>query len=237
MSIAETIPSPAPFQECEPSQPHEYSAAEIGALAHLYRGEVYRSTVWRTRLDNTTNWAVVTTGIALSATYASANASPLPLVLVGLLVVVFLMFEARRYRFFNVWRARARLLETDFFVPMLLGESVQRSGAWAELLAKDYREPRYHISYALAIGRRLRRNYAPILGIQALAYYAKLAIHPTAMQSFADLWERAAIGPIPGQLVVLAGIAFHGTWVTFMIYTMDQERKRQHRRQSPIAMG
>ena len=25
----------------------EFSAAEIGALAHLYRGEVYRSTVWR----------------------------------------------------------------------------------------------------------------------------------------------------------------------------------------------
>ena len=32
----------------------EFSAAEIGALAHLYRGKVYRSTIWRTRLDNTT---------------------------------------------------------------------------------------------------------------------------------------------------------------------------------------
>ena len=36
---------------------HEFTVAEIGALAHLYRGEVYRSTVWRTRLDSTTNWA------------------------------------------------------------------------------------------------------------------------------------------------------------------------------------
>jgi len=95
----------------------EFSAAEIGALAHLYRGEVYRSTVWRTRLDSSTNWAVVTTGIALSATYSSAEASPLPMVLVGLLVSVFLLFEARRYRYFNVWRARARLLETDFYAP------------------------------------------------------------------------------------------------------------------------
>src|SRR5215470_18200694 len=33
------------------SQKLEFSAAEIGALAHLYRGEVYRSTAWRTRLD------------------------------------------------------------------------------------------------------------------------------------------------------------------------------------------
>jgi uncharacterized membrane protein len=49
-----------------PTQP-VFSAADIGALAHLYRGELYRSTVWRTRLDATTNWAVVATGIALSA--------------------------------------------------------------------------------------------------------------------------------------------------------------------------
>ena len=76
----------------------EFSAAEIGALAHLYRGEVYRSTVWRTRLDSTTNWAAVTTGIALSATFSSAEASPLPMVLVGLIVTVFLMwFEVTRH--------------------------------------------------------------------------------------------------------------------------------------------
>ena len=106
----------------------EFTAAEIGALAHLYRGEVYRSTVWRTRLDSSTNWAVVTTGIALSATYSNAEASPLPMVLVGLLVTVFLLFEARRYRYFNVWRARARLLETDFYAPMLSHEGARRFG-------------------------------------------------------------------------------------------------------------
>src|SRR5690349_11266899 len=136
----------------------EFSTAEIGALAHLYRGEVYRSTVWRTRLDSSTNWAVVTTGIALSATYSSAQASPLPMVLVGLLVSVFLLFEARRYRYFNVWRARARLLETDFYAPMIRGEGVQYASGWIELLAKDYVAPRYHISFARAIGRRLRRT-------------------------------------------------------------------------------
>src|SRR6266478_2517506 len=108
-----------------PTQKLEFTAAEIGALAHLYRGEVYRSTAWRTRLDSTTNWAVVTTGIALSATFSSAQASPLPMVLVGLIVSVFLLFEARRYRYFNVWRARARLLETDFYAPMIRGEGIQ----------------------------------------------------------------------------------------------------------------
>ena len=65
------------------------SAAEVGAIAHLYRGEVYRSTVWRSRLDNTTNWSVVTTGLALSLSYSDAQASVLPLVLMGLLISVF----------------------------------------------------------------------------------------------------------------------------------------------------
>jgi uncharacterized membrane protein len=36
------------------SQP-TFGGPDIGALAHLYRGELYRSTVWRTRLDTTTN--------------------------------------------------------------------------------------------------------------------------------------------------------------------------------------
>ena len=77
-----------------------FDPADITALSHLYRGELYRSTVWRTRLDTTTNWAVLTTGIALSLTFSSESASPLPLVLVGLLVAT-LFIEARRYRFIH----------------------------------------------------------------------------------------------------------------------------------------
>lgn len=215
----------------------EFTAAEIGALAHLYRGEVYRSTVWRTRLDSSTNWAVVTTGIALSATYASAEASPLPMVLVGLLVTVFLVFEARRYRYFNVWRARARLLETDFYAPMLRGEDIAPNMAWTELLAGDYRNPNYHISYVRAIGRRLRRTYGWIFAIQAIAYYGKLAIHPGPMTAFSEVWERAAIGPIPGTLVVLAGVIFHSSWAIFAYWTWRIERADRRERRSLIAMG
>jgi len=219
------------------SRGREFSAAEIGALAHLYRGEVYRSTVWRTRLDSSTNWAVVTTGIALSATYSSVQASPLPMVLVGLLVSVFLLFEARRYRYFNVWRARARLLETDFYAPMIRGEGVRSDSAWTDLLANDYRDPRYHISFARATGRRLRRTYGWIFVIQAIAYYGKLAIHPGPLATFADLWERATIGPIPGGLVIAAGLLFHGGWAVFAFVTLRIEIASRRERRSLIAMG
>jgi uncharacterized membrane protein len=215
----------------------EFSAAEIGALAHLYRGEVYRSTVWRTRLDSSTNWAVVTTGIALSATYSSSEASPVPMVLVGLLVSVFLLFESRRYRYFNVWRARARLLETDFYAPMIRGEGVRLDSGWTELLAKDYVNPRYHISLARAIGRRLRRTYIWIFVIQAIAYYGKLAIHPAPLTTLPEFWERAAIGPIPGDVVVAAGVLFHGGWALFALITFRMELASRRERRSLIAMG
>jgi uncharacterized membrane protein len=219
------------------SQRAEFSAAEIGALAHLYRGEVYRSTVWRTRLDSSTNWAVVTTGIALSATFSNSEASPLPMVLVGLLVSVFLLFEARRYRYFNVWRARARLLETDFYAPMITGNGARLDSGWTDLLAQDYVHPRYHISFARAIGRRLRRTYAWIFVIQAIAYYGKLAIHPEPLTTLAELWERAAIGPIPGGLVIAAGVLFHGGWAVFALITLRIEIASRRKRQSLIAMG
>src|SRR3974390_1632116 len=107
--------------EAKPGSSREFNAAEIGAIAHLYRGEVYRSTVWRTRLDNTTNWAVAGLGLALSVSFSHTEASALPILLIGILIVVFLIFEARRYRYFNVWRARARWLETNLYPPKLRG--------------------------------------------------------------------------------------------------------------------
>src|SRR3954470_732426 len=134
-----------------------FGAAEIGALSHLYRGELYRSTVWRTRLDTTTNWAVVTTGISLSLTFSSASATPLPLVLVGLLVAVFLSIEARRYRFFDFWRIRAHILEVQFIGPILRGQGVQVENGWNEILFQDYQAPNLHITFLEAVGRRLRR--------------------------------------------------------------------------------
>ena len=182
----------------------KFDIAEMGAIAHLYRGEVYRSTIWRTRLDQTTNWAVVTTGLAMSLTFSGPYASPLPLILVGLLVVVFLLLESRRYRYFSVWRARCRLMETDLYGPMLRGEGVTLDGKWNTLLAGDYERPRFHVSYWRAIGRRLRSNYAYILVIQAIAYYGKLAIHPVPAGDLGDLLRarrgRAAAGLVRGAL-------------------------------------
>jgi uncharacterized membrane protein len=122
-----------------PEQKNSFSTAELGMLAHLYRGEMYRSKIWRTRLDATTNWAVATTGIALSVAFSSVGNSPLPLVLVALMSLVFLSIEARRYRYFDIWRTRVRLLETGMYGPILRGEGVRIDSGWNLELAKTMR--------------------------------------------------------------------------------------------------
>lgn len=210
----------------------EFSATEIGALAHLYRGEVYRSTVWRTRLDTTTNWSVVTLGVALSITYASPDASPLPLVLVGVLILLFLLFltlEARRYRFFNVWRARARWIERHFYVPMLMDGDLHTEEDWQKTLAEDYRNPQYHVSYLVAVARRVRSNYLWILLIQSMAYMGKLMVHPVAVGSFPEFVARADIGPVPGQAVLLAGGVYIATGIGLVVWVnrIDRQRSRE----------
>ena len=153
---------------------------------------------------------MVTTGLAMSLTFSGPYASPLPLILVGLLVVVFLLLESRRYRYFSVWRARCRLMETDVYGPMLRGEGVTLDGKWNTLLASDYERPRFHISYWRAIGRRLRSNYAYILAIQAIAYYGKLAIHPVPAGTWRPSSRARRSGRCRAGWWCCAALAFHG---------------------------
>jgi uncharacterized membrane protein len=74
------------------------------------------------------------------------------------------------------------------------------------------------------VGRRLRNNYSWIFAIQVTAYVGKLLIHPAPVASMQEFWMRAAIGPIPGQFILLAGLAFHATWIAIAIATYRSRR-------------
>jgi uncharacterized membrane protein len=216
----------------------EFSAAEIGALAHLYRGEVYRSTVWRTRLDTTTNWAVVTLGVALSITFSSPDASALPLLLVGILILLFLALEARRYRYFSVWRARARWLEKNFYAPMLQDGDLHTEQNWQRMLAEDYLHPHYHVSYLIALARRVRSNYLWILLIQTAAYVGKLVVHPVPVATLDEFVRRADVGPLlPGEAVLLAGAVYIGSWIGLSVWVTRRDRARIRTRGGTPSMG
>ncbi|WP_138469476.1 DUF2270 domain-containing protein [Poseidonocella sp. HB161398] len=219
------------------SAKREFTQAEIGALAHLYRGEVYRSTIWRTRLDTTTNWSVVTLGVALSITFASPGASELPLLLVGVLIALFMVLEARRYRYFNVWRARARWMETHFYAPMLDDGDLHTEENWQKVLAKDYWRPEYHVSMTRAMGRRIRRNYLWILSIQFLAYLGKLIVHPVPASGIGDVVARAAIGPAPGWLVLAFGGLYLGSWLGLAEWVRRRDSESARRKGGGRSLG
>lgn len=212
-------------------------AAEIGAIAHLYRGEVYRSTIWRTRLDTTTNWSVVTLGIALSLTFSAPEASALPLILVGVLIMLFLMQEARRYRYFNVWRARCRWMEVHFFAPMLHDGDLHMEDGWQRILAEDYWKPRYHVSMWVAVGRRIRRNYFWILLLQSVAYMGKLIVHPGPLTTVDQLYQRAAIGPVDGVYVLAAGAFYCTVWGAIALWSWNDDARRARRSPQRSSMG
>lgn len=219
----ETLEDP----DCAP-----FTGSEMGALAHLYRGEVYRSTIWRTRLDATTNWSVVSLGLALTISYQSAESSALPLFLVAFLIGVFLYLEARRYRYFNVWRARARWLEIYFYAPMLKRERIEEP-KWMTRLAEDYERPEHHIAFSRALGRRLRRNYMWIFCVQSLALYGKCFGAAGGTAGFHSLH----IGAVPGEVVAaINGVGFVGLALyTWWIWRAD--KKRFHEQKNPISMG
>lgn len=184
------------------------------AMVHLYRGEITRSNTWRTRLDSTTNWAVVTVGAILTFAYGSPSNSHVVILISFMLVWLFLVIESRRYRYYELWAFRVRLMETDFFAAMFTPPFGPHQG-WATCLADSLLTPEFPISYREAIGRRLRRNYIWLFMILGIAWATKLLLHPTPATSLEDMLHHAAVGHIPGNLVVVAITCFF--LVTFLI--------------------
>ncbi len=132
---------------------------KMQVLAHFYRGEIYRSAVWRTRLDVTTNWAI----LAVTATYSWALTSGVTAHVIfpfsTIIVLLLLSIESRRYRYYDVWWTRARMLEAHVIVPALNPELDLLQGNWREQLSNDLLLPTYKISFREAFSRRLASNY------------------------------------------------------------------------------
>src|SRR5262245_49112306 len=192
------------------------------AMVHLYRGEVGRANVWRTRLDGTTNWAVLTTGATLSFAFSSADNTHVMILINSLLILFFLYIEARRYQYYDLWRSRVRLMETEFFAEMLTPETQEEMENWRQILANDLLHPRFSITLWQALGRRLRRNYIWIFAVLVLSWIVKVIIHPQPTSSPSALYQRIAIGPIPAWFVLLAGVAFNSFLFILAITTLDR---------------
>lgn len=187
------------------------------AMVHFFRAEIQRANVWRQRLDTTTNWAVVTTGAAIALAF-DPNGFHGVIILNTLLITLFLYIEARRYRYYELWSYRVRLMETDFYAAMLV-PPFHPAPDWAESLAENLLHPDFPISMWEAIGRRLRRNYLWIYMILGISWLAKLTIYPSMIQHWDELMQRASIGSLPGVLVLSGGVIFYLTMIAISLAT------------------
>jgi len=206
-------PRQASFEEY-PLTRQEY----MNVMIHFYRGETHRSTVWRQRLDATTNWAVLTTAGILSFSFADNTSEPIILLLSTLIILSYLMIEARRFRYFEVYRARVRMLEENFLIPVITRQLESPMVSWREMVAMDLDLPKYKTTLLEAVGFRLRRNYLFIFLILLGGWWVKLMMHPVFAQSWAEIYKRMEVGWIPSWAVLVTGGMFYGGLLGVMWY-------------------
>ena len=117
-----------------------------------------------------------------------------------------------------------------FTPPCCAEKGVTAGGGWPLTLANDYSRaaPPHQLCCAPSDGD-CAATYIWILGIPALAYLGKIAIHPVPIASLAELFQRAAVGPIPGEWMLAGGALFNGGWILFALVTLFLDRARRHR--------
>jgi len=115
-------------------------------------------------------------------------------------VSVFWMIEARRYRYADIWYARVRKIEENFYGPILRRNPVSPKSEWGQLVAEDLFRPRFRVSRAYALRKRLLRNYWAIFAVLLGAWSMKLVAQPAPATTWSELQARLAVGMLPWWL-------------------------------------
>jgi uncharacterized membrane protein len=187
-----------------------YDQGYVNAMSHFYRGELGRIMVWRTRLDTTTNWAVTSSTAIITIAFSNAGVPHLIFFFNLAIVWIMLWIEARRYRFYDAFRARVRMLEAHFLVPMVMENRLMLQGEWKKLVCEDLILPRFKITRLEAIGRRLKRNYVFIFILIMVAWVTKIFLHATEpIDTFGSFYRALSVGHIHSWLVAFV---FAGTF-------------------------
>jgi uncharacterized membrane protein len=188
----------------------------INVMAHYHRAEIARMAGWRDRIDRTTNWAITVVAAMLSVSLSTPTAHHGVLLFAMVLVLLLLVIEARRYRFFDVYRNRVRRMERNYFAQIFSPED-GTTDDWIHKLGDDLRQPQFLMSQSQAISRRLRRNYCWMFLILLFAWLVKTtfirmqesAAEAHLVGSVGEWVRNAAVGPIPGGAVIALVALFY----------------------------
>ena len=219
----EKIPSESIDEATVSLQRSIYDPGYVNAMSHFYRGEMGRIMVWRQRLDITTNWAITSSTAIITIAFSTREVPHIIFFFNLAIVWVMLWIEARRYRFYDAFRARVRMLEAHFLVPMVMENRQLLQGEWKKLVCEDLILPCFKISKLEAVGRRLKRNYVFIFILILVAWVTKIFLHaPASMDSVPAFYRALRVGHIPSWLVALI---FVGTFASVIGITIYVSRK------------
>ena len=200
-----------------------YDPGYVNAMSHFYRGEMGRIMVWRQRLDITTNWAITSSTAIITIAFSNAGVPHIIFFFNLAIVWVMLWIEARRYRFYDAFRARIRMLEAHFLVPMVMENRDLLQGEWKKLVCEDLILPCFKISKLEAVGRRLKRNYVFIFILILVAWITKIFLHaPKAMEGIPDFYRALRVGHIPSWLVALIMVGTFISSIALVIYVSQK---------------
>ena len=196
-----------------------YDPGYVNAMSHFYRGELGRIMVWRQRLDITTNWAITSSTAIITIAFSNRDVPHIIFFFNLAIVWVMLWIESRRYRFYDAFRARVRMLEAHFLVPMVMENRQMLQGEWKKLVCEDLILPSFKISKLEAIGRRLKRNYVFIFVLIMVAWVTKIFLHASEpITSGRALYHALRVGHIPSWLVAGTFIATFASVIGITIY-------------------
>lgn len=177
----------------------------VNALSHFYRGELGRIMIWRQRLDVTTTWAITTSTTIIGVAFSIPGVPHIIFFFNLTLVWIMLWIEARRYRFYDAFRGRVRMLESHFLVPIISQSPKILDGEWRRLVCEDLILPSFKITKLEAVARRMKRNYAFIFGIVLLAWTLKIFIHHSKpISTFGEFYEALAVQQLPSWMAFTA---------------------------------
>jgi uncharacterized membrane protein len=192
------------------------------AMPHFYRAEMHRMTVWRTRLDTTTNWAVLLTAGMTTFALGSQETPHFSMLLALALDAICMLFEARRYQHLHHSKARLRLLEGSYFSTLLGGEP--SDSRWQDKLVEDLVRPRFTLTLLTAVRLRLRRNYLLLVWFATAVWLTKLFIHPTSPEHLEEFFRRLAVGDmLPPWFVAASALAFLVTATALAVFSPSEE--------------
>lgn len=211
------------------------SSERVNTMAHYHRAEIARMAGWRDRLDRTTNWALTAAAAMLSVSLSTPTAHHGVLLFAMLINLLLLWIEARRYRFFDVYRARVRQFERHYFA-QIFSPQPDFASNWLLILGETLRTPHFLISQRVAFSRRLRRNYIYVFAILLLAWILKITTPElAARQGPSDLWhmayaaaKSASLGPAPGEVVAPIVFAFYLGLIYIAYFTPDEDVELAH---------